>query len=71
MEGIVIGQDGIEAGPVDPEQDGANHGEDVGAVAGSLQVLGFIHLSPTAHHGDREPKVSAEGVDKDGATYAF
>ena len=61
--------DGVEARPVEPQEDGPDHGEEVGRVSGFFQGVVFGFRGPESEdcaHGQTE--VGAEGVHEDRAT---
>ena len=66
VSGVSVGQNGVEAGPVDPEYHGSDHCEEVRGVTGGLEALGFGEFSLSGHDADGETEVSAKDVDEDG-----
>ena len=69
VEGIAPCQNRVEARPVNPEQDGADHGEDIRGVSGALHVLGLLVLPTPAHQGHGEAEVGTESVNENGTAY--
>ena len=68
VEPVSSGQDGVETWPVNPQQNGANQGEDVWCVSGLLMGLRSCHVSVSGSQAAGKAKVSPEGMDKHGSS---
>ena len=55
---------GVERRPEHPQEEGSDHGEEIGGVGGALFDGGSHRLSENDAR-DADAEISAEGVDKD------
>ncbi len=53
--------------PVEPEKEGADHGEEVRVVSGAL--VGTFDAATSQHFGDGEAKVGSKNVNVNGQAY--
>lgn len=61
----LCGRSGVEAGPEHPEEDGSDHGEEVGGVSRALFLVVLCGVG-VEHPGGGHAEVGAEQVDEDG-----